>query len=955
MALALFREAKDKRGEAAALNNIGNVYASTGNYSEALKVYEESLKIAKDIGDKVEEARALNNIGEVYRLTGKYREAFEAFETSLKIERESGNKAGEAETLNNIANVYNLKGEYEEALAVYEMSLKIAKEIGDRAGEAIALGNIGVVYESTGKYSQALEAYEASLTIKRELGDKLGQALTLNNIGIVYQFTGRYREALGKYEESLRIAREIGNKVAESMAVSNLGAIYQSTGDYAKALESYEASLKIERELGNKAGEAQALGNIAIVYKLTGQYAEALDAFETVLKIFQQLQMQPEIAVTLHNIGAIYEVMNEPVKALQAFEASLKIKREISDKLGEALTLNNIGAVYQSMGKHAEALGMFEESLKIARGIGHRAGEAAALSSMGRVYRLTSKYGEALKVYEESVKIAEEIGAPDIAFNNYWGIGDVHRSQKRWEPGAEAYRKAIALIEQIRAATKEPSLQMGFFKQCTEPYYGLVTCLIALNKKEEAFQVAERAKARTLVELLEGGGVDVTKVLTEEEKQQKQELEDRLAFLNAEHRYLKSQPNPDESRLKDVESRLVAARRDYDAFRRRLYLAHPELQSQQGESTPLTVAQAIQWFQALKARDVVMLEYLVGNEQTWLFALSGTGKLTVHAIRITRKELEQRVNALREAIRLKEEGRIGTLPKIETALRKLDVLLNPVSPALKGARQVCIVPDDVLWEVPFAALKMPKGQYLIEVCAVSYAPSLTALKAMSDRERKQARPAQTLLAMAPFAYADAGNRLRIREVPLRGTFSPLPASLHEVAAVSQLYGTKPYLREKANETLVKTEGDKMRILHFATHAIFEPSQGMYSCVVMAEEKGEDGFLEAREIVDLDLLSELAVLSACETARGQLSRGEGVIGLSWAFFIAGCPSIIVSQWKVQDESTAQLMSAFYRNLKAGKGKAEALRQAQLSLLRSNPRSKIQHPFYWSPFILVGDWR
>jgi len=150
---------------------------------------------------------------------------------------------------------------------------------------------------------------------------------------------------------------------------------------------------------------------------------------------------------------------------------------------------------------------------------------------------------------------------------------------------------------------------------------------------------------------------------------------------------------------------------------------------------------------------------------------------------------------------------------------------------------------------------------------------------------------------------------------------------------------------------VKEKGQQVGILHFATHAFFEPSQGLYSGIVLAEEKGEDGFLEAREIVDLNLHADLVVLSACETAKGKIHRGEGLIGLTWAFFVAGCASTIVSQWKVMDESTAELMTTFYSHLKAGASKAEALRQAQLHLLRNR---KFAHPFFWSPFILIGNW-
>jgi CHAT domain-containing protein/Tfp pilus assembly protein PilF len=922
-ALPLFREAKDKQGEAETLNNIGVVYDSTGRYALALAQYEASLNLAKEIGDKGVEAKTLGNIGNVYQLMGNYAEALAQYEASLKIERELGSKTGEAETLSNIGVVYQSMGKYALALAQYEASLNLAKEIGDKGVEAKTLGNIGNVYQSTGKYAEALGAFEASLKINQEIGDRAEEATTLIGIGIVYQSVGKYALALAQYEANLKVLRELGMKAEEAGTLNTIGSVYQLTGKYALALAQYEASLNLAKEIGDKEVEAMALGNIGIVYDSTGKYAEAL----------------------------------------AQYEASLKIEQEIGDRAGEAGTLNNIGIVYRSTGKYAEALAQYEASLKIEQEIGDRAGEAGTLNNIGVVYRLTGKYAEALAQFEAALKISEPIGDIDTALHSYRSIGEVHQAQQQWESASEAYRKAITLIEQVRAAAKEPSLQMGFFEQYTSPYYGLVTSLLARNHVEEAFQTAERAKARTLVEILQGGRVDITKAMTAEEKRREQELNERIALANLELRTLQSQSNPNQSKLSDVKSRLFAARQDSDAFRIRLYHAHPELQAQRGAFSPLTVAQAAQFILAQQAHDLLVLEYIVGDDQTWLFALNGTGQLAVYPIKMTHKELSQRVNALREAIRLREADKLGALPQIEAALRQLDSLLEPLSNVLAGARQVCIVPDDVLWEVPFAALKTQEGKYLVETHAVFYAPSLTALKAEVEAGKKQQQtPQSQLLAMAPFAYPDSENSQRTREMPLRGTFGALPKSESEVTAVSALFDTKPYLREAATEHRAKTEASRVRLLHFATHGVFEPLQGMYSGVLLAEEKGggsigsegagEDGYLEAREIVELDLKASLAVLSACETARGQLSRGEGVLGLSWAFFVAGCPSTVVSQWKVADESTAELMKAFYLQLCKGTSKDVALQKA-MATVRSNP--KWRHPFYWASFLLVGDWQ
>jgi CHAT domain-containing protein len=424
-------------------------------------------------------------------------------------------------------------------------------------------------------------------------------------------------------------------------------------------------------------------------------------------------------------------------------------------------------------------------------------------------------------------------------------------------------------------------------------------------------------------------------------------------------------PRPDSGRLAELQERLKSSRLRYDAFRVRLFASHPELRVLRGESGALTAAAASQWVQASRSRPgkqgLAVLKYVIADERTWLFAIEPSGRLAARPIPITRDELRRRVAGLRSALRDREGGKLGSSARIGSALRRLDLLLTPASDALGGAGAVCIVPDGVLWEVPFSALRLPGGRHLVERAPVFCAPSVTALKAMCERPRKKA--AALLLALAPFAgTSERGASSLARRMPLRGTYGALPASAAEVSSLGRLFGGKPLLGAAATESRARQDMARARFLHFATHGVFDPARGMHSGMVMAEEprtaaddtgdSPQDGFLEAREIAEMRLVADLAVLSACETGRGELSRGEGIIGLSWAFSAAGCPSTVVSQWKVSDTSTSVFMDAFYRHLKAGKGRAEALRQAQLQLLGGRRHS---HPYYWAPFILVGDWR
>jgi CHAT domain-containing protein len=285
------------------------------------------------------------------------------------------------------------------------------------------------------------------------------------------------------------------------------------------------------------------------------------------------------------------------------------------------------------------------------------------------------------------------------------------------------------------------------------------------------------------------------------------------------------------------------------------------------------------------------------------------------------------------------------------------VLVLPIDSKLKGVTDLCIIPDGVLWQIPFAALRRRDNRFLIERFSIHYAPSLMALKTILERKSTR-RSTAGLLAMAPFAGSSA-NALEVeRSVPLRGTYGVLPHSGSEAMEIASYGGTRAYLRNEATESKIKADGGKYRVLHLATHGLYDTANPMYSSVLLAPGGGEDGYWEAREIVDEQLNADLVVLSACDTARGQVRSGEGTIGLSWALLAAGAGATLLSQWSVNDESTERLMTGFYKkagllrkNATTPQNRASALRFAQLRLLKSKYTN---HPYYWAAFVFVGDW-
>jgi CHAT domain-containing protein len=345
--------------------------------------------------------------------------------------------------------------------------------------------------------------------------------------------------------------------------------------------------------------------------------------------------------------------------------------------------------------------------------------------------------------------------------------------------------------------------------------------------------------------------------------------------------------------------------------------------------------------------------------------------LKVFSIPIASADLARRVTQFRQTL----AG--NSLGFREPARQLYDLLLQPAQKELEGKAVVCIVPSNQLWELPFQALMSPQERYVLQDHALSYVPSLSVLREMRMKNAHQVRtvnnasnvamvkvgatatiPSPALLAIGnPSLSPGLVSRARSDDRSL--SLGDLPEAEREVKDLGEIYGaqhSRILIRSAAREETIKAEAGRFPILHFATHGLLDDENPLYSRLLLASSNGtDDGFLEAREIMKLDLHADLVVLSACQTARGTFGPGEGLIGMSWAFFIAGASTTVVSQWQVDSASTARLMVDFHRSLQAAdKGapvtKAEALRRSALKLM-SNP--KYRHPFFWSGFVVVGN--
>jgi len=858
------------------------------------------------------------------------------------------------------------RGKQAEALTICDLALDIAQRLNDKRGMFLTLRVKGEVARVRGDYKQALEYLNQCLKLAEELGDKTIIGNALNSLGIVYALQSDYPKALALFQRNLQIKEEIGNKRDIAIELSNIGNIYVYQGDKVRALEHYQRSLKLAEEAGDKAGVSATLNSIGNLYYSQDNYAQALEYFQQSLKIKQEIDDRLGVARAVNNIGVIYSVQGQYAEALDYLQQNVKTLEALGDKLVLVEALHYISNVYLRKGDYSEALVSAQRALKPAEELGNNQLLGEILQTISEANLRLGQYQTASENATRAASLAVQFGIPEVLWNAKTIAGKAHLALNQPDLARQDFLESIATIEKLRGQVAGGEQeQQRFFENKIAPYQDMVHLSLAQHDTTQALSYAERAKGRVLLDVLSSGRANITKAMTSDELKRDRELSSEIASLNTQLARLKMQSQPAEAQVADTQARLDKTRLEYEAFNAALYAAHPELRVQRGQTQPVTLDEAA----ALLPDDqTAIFEYIVTEDKSYLFVLRKARKdsadkaiprLTVHTLNIKSSELAVMAESFRQGVAERD------LTVKQPARQLYDLLIKPAEEELRSVRRLCIVPDGPLWNVPFQALHQGERGYLLEQYALFYAPSLSVLREMEKRANTlrsaHRRPTARLLAMGnPTLSGETAAKVRFarRDEPL----SPLPDAEKEVNSLGRLYGpggTKVLIGAQVREVIVKAEAGKYEILHFATHATLDDRNPLYSRIILSraeDDLQEDGLLEAWEIMKLDLNATLVVLSACQTARGRVAAGEGIIGISWALFVAGCPAVVVSQWKVDSARSSELMVEFHRNLlqKRGAGKtaikkSEALRQAALKLLHG----PYNHPAYWAGFILIGD--
>jgi CHAT domain-containing protein len=817
-----------------------------------------------------------------------------------------------------------------------------------------SLGSKALRHSTRTDYDTALHYARLQQVVAERLGNQAGVAASWMNTAIVRHAQDENEIALQAAQKALALYESLGLKPGIALAQENLSNIYRAMGDHRRAFQFAQKSLRLAEEQNHRKAMMYALSELGIIYGQQNNAEQALAHNERAFALAQELGDTLLMAMLRHDIGLQYARFGDYPRALGIYEQLLKQTESFGDKGGAAMIRDQIGKVLAEQGRYDEALQYHREAFAGLEAANKKRATVISLNNMGAVYLLQKNYNEALSVSEKAVPLARETERQIDVYVTLTNLGYAQLGLNRFPDAAKSFGEAVSIVEKLRAqAAGGVEEQQRYFEGGMQAHHGLLSLLVKDNQPQDALMLGERAKARALLDMLQQGRVRVQKAMTAKEREEERGLKTQLTQLNKQLARVTHSDKRDAARIAEVESQLEKARLNYEAFQNALYAAHPELKTQRGEAP---IINAKELAELLPDASSVLLEYVVTDDNTYLFAITkpaqnALAEVQVYTLPIKRAELAKQVESFRQQLATRNLG-------FRTSAAKLyDLFLKPAQVQLRNKTNVVIAPDSNLWDLPFQALVNTAGRFTIEDASITYAPSLTVLREMTKRrmDLSQTRASATLLAFGNPVSTQPTPRepgLTLRE----NNLDPLPEAGEEVKSLARLYGasrSKVYVGAEAREDRVTSEAGQASILHFTTHGTLNNASPMYSYLTLAESgPNDDGLLEAWEFMQLDLKAELAVLSACETARGRIGAGEGVIGFSWAMFIAGVPSTVVSQWKVESASTRDLMVSFHRSLisPAAPRKTDALRQAALKLMR-NPATS--HPFYWAGFVMVGD--
>jgi len=873
-ALEKYEALQDNSGIMKVYITLAGIYQSYQDLAKSEEYAQLAYQLAEQLQDTSGEASTFLSFGIISFYRGDLEKAEKYFLDSCNLAAQVENVEITALSLNNLAQVC-------------ESSLQVSLENGFKCGEfAVKLSLARIYHEVWGDSNQALQYLIDCQRLAREMELGYQEAWVLNNMGIIYLDKGDFENAKKVLEEAEELI-QLCDMPGDIGVYTNLGSLYLQTNDLKRAENYITRILRLATTLNYPLTIADAWMNLGVVYNNEERYKDALAAYTEAMKIYEELKINPRIAALMNNIATLNQHQGYLELALESQLEALRIHQELNMPFDLALDYGNLGTIYLDMKDVTKSEEYFRKGLEL----------------------------------------AQKLNYSHMIWYCQTGLGRILLEQGEREESLIYFKQAIDILEGLREKLTSSEMKRGFFENKLLAYDLTVEVLWDLGRFEEAFNYTERARARSFLDIL-GGTMLKVKDEDEEMVSYLQDLETRISSLQEKERQERTKPTEEQNTayLGELQKILKKLQQNYLQVKEDLNHYSPEVASLVSIN-PLTLNKV----RGILDKEIIILDYYITRDRILVWVVEQEG-IKTKEISIKDINLNKKVEEARKAFTATEED--YEYQKICKELYR--ILFAQIKPLTGNKTTMGIIPHRSLFYLPFQALMMEDGKFLVDRYNLFYIPSASVYSYCLGKNRGNQE-----------SYIGFGNP------SFEGTDLPsLPLSAEEVKIAAQNFPYNDvFIDKEATETKFKEICSNFDVVHFSTHGLADDQRPLYSMICLAKDEKNNGEVRAYEVFSLDLKANLVALGACETGLGKLSEAEGLIGLVRSFLYAGTPTVIASLWSVYDRPTMELFINFFKYWKKeGMSKAEALSRAQRELAK-----EYGLPVAWAGFIMIGDYR
>jgi CHAT domain-containing protein len=773
-------------------------------------------------------------------------------------------------------------------------ALRTYQALNDQEGQYNCQVELARIDYKSGDYQQAENKLRLAAQLNNYSHSRDGRGKTL--LGLIAVELGDYREALsylniGVHELRVYSSRDRLGEQELNEGLIALGEVSFHQGLYQQAEQNVAQVLRVT---GSPELRRRALNTLGSIQLEIGQTTEAKETFEQAAGVANTSGDVLGKAKTLENLGKVYQFQGDKKQALKYYQLAFNDLRSVGAWSRQVFVLNNLGLLATDLGLNNRALEYFqtaEGTLSNSGGVGR----VMTYINLGYYYSQKQEYSLATDYLERALSWATNQGDRLGEAKSLAGLGEIQLQQQDFDQAKDTLESSVAIFESLRPGLRDEQ-KIALAESQKRTYDLLQQVYVALEQPEAALIVAERGRARAFIELL---------------AQKNNENSDQDPDLDHTAPSLEQIKAIAKNRQATLVSYSIIANRQGEESLLYIWVVNP-----QGE---------------ISFRQVDLPEIKQKFSTSVASVANNSLQAAAGGLDLRNPRLQDYVVAFRGDLRATSTS-LDERQKLGFPRDAYTMLITPIKDLLPTdpAELVVFIPQGALFLAPFPALQNSAGEFLIEQHTIQIAPAI-----------------QTLAIKPPANDLDRSKALIVgNPAPMPESLSSLEGAEAEAKAIAKILETTPIIGEAATETAIIKQMPQAKLIHLATHGLFDEHQGLASSLAFSTKENNDGFLTAAEILDLDLTADLVVLSACNTGRGKIT-GDGVVGLSRSFLLAGAQSTMVSLWPVPDLSTSALMTEFYRQLGNNQTQPQALRQAMLDTMQTYP-----DPREWAAFMLVS---